>query len=159
MKLEENQSFKTSDALVSLALLGAVTFILGAILLNNIGDGARDFALRDMESLSSQLLAGGLKSLPEAGPLVRQRGLASITTGGLGLAATGGEGRIGKDPWGAAFHYKVLTGQKVGYIVVISGGPDGSIQTDYMAIKSGPNGHLLGAKFAADDVGYIKTFH
>lgn len=78
----------------------------------------------------------------------------------LDLTEIGGpEGRIGRDPWGHSYHYKVVTTEKVGFVVLISGGPDGEIQTDYSQIHAGPNGHLIGARFASDDIGTIKKIH
>lgn len=75
----------------------------------------------------------------------------------LDLSKIGGpEGRIGRDPWGQAFHYKVVKTDQVGFVVLISGGPDGQIQTDYTKIHAGPNGHLLGALFNSDDIGTVK---
>ena len=136
-------------------LLSIVLLVVFSIMFKNWGDKRQDFALRDMENLSEQLITGGLKTLPDTSGVKSDRQPASVMDQ-LRIPDLGSEGKIGKDPWGNAFHYKVLKSEKVGYVVVISGGPDGLIQTDSSEIHSGPNGHILGARFHSDDIGYVK---
>lgn len=154
MKIKQFQQFKTLDVISVFALLGVVLAVVGHVFWSNMGDKKHAFAKKDMESLSGQLLAGGLNSLPSA---KNERSIASVPS--LQIEKMGSEGKIGKDPWGEAFHYKVLHSKQKSYVVVISGGPDRQMQTDYTTIDIGPSGHVLGAKFLSDDVGYVRKVH
>lgn len=159
MKNKEIQTFKTSEAVSVLVQFSVVVAIIIGIIYNNSSESHEDSARKSMNSLTSQLLAGGIKMAPNNAQSLDGRQPASVLDR-LNFAEMGGpEGRIGRDPWGHSYHYKVVKSDKVGFVVLISGGPDGEIQTDYTQIQTGPNGHLLGAKFASDDIGTIKKIH
>lgn len=158
---EKKQVFKSLDAFSVLGVASLVAYILVYIIGNNSGDQSRRDAELEMETLTSQILALGMKNLPSP-----TRGIASVE-GNKEVALqwnydwekVGNEGKIGKDTWGQPYHYRVFkdTSNRVSHILMISGGPDGKIDTALESLDSIKVGENLNIPYQNDDFGFIKN--
>ncbi|MBC85845.1 MAG: hypothetical protein CL677_01600 [Bdellovibrionaceae bacterium] len=161
-KPKKNQVFRSGDAISVLGVLCVVCYIFVYVLANNTGDRDLESAKIDMESLSAQLMAAGMKSLPGQGI---SRGLASVENSGNPIQwvqdwnQVGSEGKIGKDPWGEPFHYLVVkeSANKAKYIVIISGGPNKLMETPVEQLVGSKSSAKLSLDYVGDDFGLVRA--
>lgn len=156
---QKNQGFNAKDVFLVFFFLGAFV----AIGMYTFADFFTDKNLvkckDDVESLTAQIMVGGLKTLPPGA--ISSRNVASISaTSNAPKFQTrlNSEGRIGKDPWGQPFHYKIVSDPKgeARYIVVFSYGPNNTKETELDTTQI-----LLGVVnknfFHGDDLGHVRS--
>ena len=162
-KIKKKQIVRGSDAFSVLGVLCLVCYVFVYILANNTGDKELEAAKLNMESLSAQIMAAGMKSLPSQGI---GRGIASLE-GSSGenpvkwvhdWDQVGVEGKIGKDPWGQPFHYLVVKEDEktAKYIVIISSGPNGELETPVEALDLLNASAGLRLSYVGDDFGLVR---
>jgi beta-glucosidase/6-phospho-beta-glucosidase/beta-galactosidase len=70
------------------------------------------------------------------------------------------ESNVEVDPWGVAYKYSVIKnsyGLPI-YVVVLSGGPDKTFETEVAENMPFSQTQMENVKFKGDDIGYIKSF-
>ncbi|MEZ4870785.1 MAG: type II secretion system protein GspG [Bdellovibrionales bacterium] len=160
-KSKQKQKVTGSEAFSILGVLCLVSYVFVYILASNGGNKKLETAKIEMESLSAQIMAAGMKSLPGQG---LARGLASVPSEESPVkwvqdwSQVGSEGKIGRDPWGQPFHYLVIkeNAQKAKYIVIISGGPNKQLETpvEKASLVSGKSNLML--SYVGDDFGLVR---
>lgn len=137
--MEEKQNFTTFDSFSVLALMAGVIVLVGAIVTNAMIDQRLERAQTRAQQLAAQILVGGISrssmeyvknSKSRTGGASsnndQSRGIASITP--VEIDPTG---RIGMDPWGTPFFYKISNHENGERMVeVISAGPDRVLQSE-----------------------------
>jgi hypothetical protein len=146
----ENQRFNTSDVL---SVYGSVLCCFIAVFLLLRGpfeEFGGSEAQREMIQLSRQILSDGLSTLD---PNVQSsRGPASKDEG------NSAEGRIGSDPWGRPYHYRIYQfGRGYRSVVIWSLGPNGLRDTTEADVLTAQNGRPFKILSRADDLGHIET--
>lgn len=139
---EKNQSFRTLDLLALVGLVGTVGTIFGAIIAQSFHDSRPTRAQITAEAVARQIQT-------------RHKQGSSLPSGSRSPASTNSvafvEGKMGKDPWGRPFRYRVsrsdgATNGKA-RVYVWSDGPNGKSDFD--------EGNQ---RFAGDDVGHVEEF-
>ena len=137
--------------------------IIAWVLTNNFSNQSVKQAQLDTESLTAQILMGGLKSLPNDENNAQGRGIASVG-GAKFTSKIGLEGQLGKDPWSNPYRYKLLKNQSGEYshIIVWSLGPNQQDESSSEGSLSEaspdhpPREHFF---IKGDDIGYIRTIN
>lgn len=150
-ELKDDQTLASVSFILGLILVGVAVYVLNTM--EKSSDHVQ--ALARAEKYAQQLIEGGFQSdyqeLMNMEPST-SRSLASTEQPQIL------EGGIGLDPWGYPFQYYVhKSGSTDGEIVVWSGGPDNTFQTDMKKIKE-LMGNKKKAKFVGDDFGKTITF-
>lgn len=141
--MEEKHKFTTFDSVSVLVLLTFVLVLVGAIVTNAMIDQRLDQAKLRSKQLAMQILVGGFSSnysgygkFNKKSPVLNAsesdidqdigRDIASVSDYFIAP-----EGRIGMDPWGAPYYYKISTLQDspLVEVSVVSSGPDKIRQT------------------------------
>ncbi len=142
-KIKEIQQFNTFDVL-SIFLCFLLIVGIGTVLFyGHINGKKRVIAKNQVENLAHELIMKPVISSME------QSGRMPASAENVDL-----------DPWGAAFKYSVIKnsyGQPI-YVVVLSGGPNNSFETEIAESVSFTQSNIENVKFKGDDIGYIKSF-
>jgi hypothetical protein len=158
--MEENQSFTSIDSLSVLALSAGVIVLVWSILANSLPDRPEVRAKKRSEQLAVQILANGLKASPESSQNFNEvRAPASLKmTMKLDIRP---EGRIGMDPWGAPYFYRVFQDAKGREtVVVFSSGPNRRRDLVEEALSAGMGGPVGGQLAdAGDDIVSMADAH
>jgi len=155
--MKENQEVNLIKK--GIPFLGVIAFILGfsAVVRHKLIQNDVDLALRGSSSLAEQLAGGGIQVLPEK--IDEKLGGGRKPSSILGRRATEEalEGKIGIDPWGAPYSYRIIKsssrGQKA-VIVVWSSGPNQIKETTENAIQAMAGSKIL--SFVGDDLGVVR---
>lgn len=135
-----------------ISVYGALTTVVVAVILllqgtrTSFGGGE---AQREMIQLARQVLSGGLSTLAPEDSSRTPASQSEVNTN---------EGKIGLDPWGHPYQYRVFetTG---GYrsVVIWSHGPDGASDIRAENILMSQNGSPLRVLSRADDLAHIES--
>lgn len=140
---KQNQQFNTFDVL-SVFLCFALVVSIGAILFNShLNQKKKIAAANYVENLAQELI---MKPV-----------ISSMESGGRIPAS---DSKLELDPWGVAYKYSVIKnsyGQPI-YVVVLSGGPNNSFETEVAESVSFAQTKIENVQFKGDDIGYIKSF-
>lgn len=155
------QQFKTID-ISSLLILMLFTFALIWKLVQNKGDDPEiKRAIASAESLSLQLVAGGLGSLrPE--DLSRDRQPAANQSQELkrSIEVFGKTGKLSLDPWGQPYRYSFVADSldvSKTYVWVWSEGPNRQNETNYEELgRVDLISWEKSKKLNGDDIGYVR---
>jgi hypothetical protein len=158
--MQENQEFKTSDALMAIALAIVLAATIASALQTVFADSSVDMARIQSEKIAAQILTGmTVASEDIAGEtMARGRMIASVTNEKLGpLDLLGPSGEISKDPWGQPYFYRILSGAKGKKIAIVwSMGPDQRSDTPESMVSR--HERALTAQnivFGGDDLGSV----
>jgi len=121
--MKENQQFTTFDSFSVLSLLGVVLLLVGSIVSNAVIDQKESHARRRADQLAVQLLVGGYDAIRNS---LDERSPASASS-----SETRHEGRIGMDPWGSPYYFRIFSGEdgRVQSVLVYSSGPNSDCDT------------------------------
>lgn len=159
------QQFTTLDLLLAGALASVALVTVGSILWEVSRDNRRERARLGAEALVQQMVAGGLGFAEKATESSADSSRRFASADNTNSSETGAvhptlptlfDGKIGKDPWGRPFHYRLLRtvdGQPL-RIWVWSDGPNQRDDSP-MSEKDVLNASLAAAVdgFAGDDIG------
>lgn len=151
---QRNQSFGTLDLIILVVLCGTVSSVVGASIAGFWQDtrpgraraAAENYALQLRQQHENAIQLNGTSGVSEG------RSPASIDSSNSVPPLT--DGQIGRDPWGRAYQYTVISGMggSTEAVLVWSGGPNGTFDTD---IGSVDESQLAGFKFSSDDIGFV----
>lgn len=152
---QRNQSFGTLDLIILVVLCGTVSSVVGASIAGFWQDTRPDRARAAAENYALQLRQqheNAIQFNSGAGQSAGGRSPASVNAANAVPPLT--DGQIGRDPWGRAYQYTVISGGEgsTEAVLVWSGGPNGAFDTD---IGSVDETKLADFKFSADDVGFV----
>jgi hypothetical protein len=150
--MEEKQSFTTFDTFSVVGLVLGVGLLVFSIVTNAMTSQNGVKAEIEAQRLALQIMGGGLQYTNANLDSRDVRGPANIVAEGLEV-----RGRLGMDPWGQPYYYRVYTetdGKKS--VVVYSSGPDQRPETDESKFAINADGHLLNAGFLGDDIGTVQ---
>lgn len=126
--MQENHEFKTSDALMAIALAIVLAATLASALQTVFADSSIDMARIQSEKIAAQILSGITPESEVIATLGASQGrkIASVANEKIGpLDILGPSGEISKDPWGQPYFYRVIAGAKGKKIAIVwSMGPD-----------------------------------
>lgn len=134
MKNEQNQEFKSTSVLLLIGLL-ALTLVIIAIPWNQqIRDNGVQAALHKAEVVGYQVVQIYREALvSNSTDEASTRLPASVESARLSdsIRTTG---TMGLDPWGSAYHYRILSADPTGNvrILVWSSGPNKKVETKYL---------------------------
>lgn len=150
--MEEKQTFTTFDSLSVLGLVFGVILIVTTIISHSMIDQRSNRASKRAQQLAAQILIGGYKSaLTEDGN--NSRRIAS--TSKLEIEPVG---RIGMDPWGLPYYYRVFTDKRDRVkVVVLSAGPNRALNTTEDYFSSDSISDMTKLDFRGDDIGSIQS--
>jgi hypothetical protein len=150
--MEEKQSFTTFDSLTVLGLIFGVFLIVTTIISHSMTDHRSNKALVRAQQLAAQILIGGYKnSLTEEVNGVRR--IASMPK--LEIEPVG---RIGMDPWGMPYYYRVFTDKSDHVkVVVLSAGPNRALNTTEEYFSSDSISDMSRIDFRGDDIGSVQS--
>lgn len=159
---KSNQRFTGSDAF-SVVVLGLTTLgIALSILTEAFQDDTRERAQAKAESLAHQMASAKLavsEEMPDSAKIPSSnRGPASVSKDSATQSVLSQfEGKLGLDPWGQPFHYKLLRSaeNKTLRIVVWSNGPDKIPNTNFPQDEAEMVSPRTKLSFQGDDVGYV----
>lgn len=140
---KENQHFNTFDVL-SIFLCFMLVVSIGGVLFNN-----------HLQQKKSALAQSYVENLAQE--LIMKPVISSMDPNGRMPAS---ELNLGVDPWGVAYKYSVVKntyGQPI-YIVVLSGGPNHSFETEISEALAFSQSQIENVQIKGDDIGYIKSF-
>ncbi len=146
--------------MVLVVLVSLASLVVAAIVSVNLESPQKRKALADAQSLALQLASGGLGTFQQP-KAVGSRLPASIFEGSNykhSLKIFGKQGRIGRDPWGNAFHYDFLEDEaksKV-FISVWSDGPNGAKDTAADSIHVHEEEGRAFVILQGDDLGFVR---
>ena len=147
IKVMENQGFRGKDVVgvyTAMLVVGLALFFLVKNTAQSMG-GAE--AHREMAQISRQILSDGLASLDSDGK--SDRSPASLEDG---LS-----GRIGQDPWGNPYYFKVYEVGTLNRAVVLwSSGPNGNRETNESDVLLSTSGRPLRAVPRGDDLAHVE---
>ena len=121
--MEENKVFTTFDTFSVLALVTGTILILASIVSSAFSDQKSQEASRRAHQLATQIISGGFKNLLHEDSLPSsdsKRMIASQLS-----AKIPEEGRIGMDPWGRPYYYRVVDFKGGHKAFVLSSGSNG----------------------------------
>ena len=159
-KMQENQEFKTSDALMAIALAIVLAATIASALQNVFADSSIDMARIQSEKIAAQILSG-LKPKDETiatEVALQGRKIASVANEKLGpLDVLGPSGEISKDPWGQPYFYRIVAGAKGKKIAIVwSMGPDQRSDTPESMVSRHERALTAqGIVFGGDDLGAV----
>lgn len=140
--------FGTTDLAIVMGLWSAMAVLLGGVLSELASDTETPMARAQSEAYALQL-AQGLDHNSSKGDR------APASAGGVAGEQQLRHGELGKDPWGHAYHYKVVP---QGVIVWSAGKNNQSDSAS--AIERLESGQSVAEfHFGGDDVGFIKPLH
>jgi hypothetical protein len=153
--MEEKQSFTTFDSLSVLALVAGVLVLISSIVSNAFAERKEDRAKLRTEQLAVQILANGKKDLQDVKHRdVNDRSPASVSnTAKVDIRP---EGRIGMDPWGVPYYYRVFqdtSGRNT--VVVFSSGPNRRRELIEEAFTLDSIGRFMGFSLRGDDIASV----
>ncbi|MCB0351171.1 MAG: hypothetical protein KDD38_08305, partial [Bdellovibrionales bacterium] len=119
-KVQDKQIFTTFDSFSVLALITGALVLVGSIISNAMVDQRLGQAKSRTRQLALEIAAGGYRGLQkQVFAQGQERGPASSS---LDLRP---EGRIGMDPWGSPYYYKMTEGVDGELkVTVLSSGPN-----------------------------------
>ncbi len=120
IKQQNKQVFTTFDSFTVLSLVVGVIVLVGSIVSNAMVDQKLKFAKERSGQLAAQILAGGYRGLESQA--LAEYSNRSPASKDLDLSP---EGRIGMDPWGSSYYYKLseISDGRV-QVIVLSSGPN-----------------------------------
>lgn len=122
LKAEENHKFTTFDSVIVLALFVVVSALIVSIVSNATADQRELLAKERSQQLAIQILAGGYKSfLHDDVKLFTMSGRQPASESEISIPI---EGRIGMDPWGKPYYYRILENSGKRSATVVSSGPN-----------------------------------
>lgn len=144
-----NRRFGTTDLAIVMGLWSAMAVLLGGVLSELASDSETPMAKAQSEAYALQL-AQGLEAAPTTDPSRGGRAPASE----MGASALR-SGALGKDPWGHAYQYKIVSGG----VVVWSLGKNGESDSIAALDRLEEGQSIQEFHFVGDDVGFVKTRH
>ncbi len=147
--MEEKQGFTTFDTFSVVGLVVGVGMLVFSIVSSAMTSQNSVKAQVETQRLALQILGGGLQY--SSANSTSMRGPANISDG------LDGKGRLGLDPWGKPYYFRVYSdsnGKKA--VVVYSSGPDEKLETDEAKFTVSADGQLLNAVFLGDDIGTVQ---
>lgn len=144
-----NRRFGTTDLAIVMGLWSAMAVLLGGVLSELASDNETPMAKSQSEAFALQL-AEGLDAAPITDPSRGGRSPAS-EMGDVALRT----GDLGKDPWGTAYKYKIVSDG----IVVWSQGKNTECDSTAALEKLDQGISVSEFKFAGDDIGFVKRRH
>jgi len=144
-----NRRFGTTDLAIVMGLWSAMAVLLGGVLSELASDSETPMAKSQSEAFALQL-EQGLDAAPVTDPSMGGRAPAS-EMGDLALRT----GDLGRDPWGQAYKYKIVSDG----IVVWSQGRNAECDSTEALRKLDQGISVSEFKFAGDDVGFVKPRH
>lgn len=162
--MEENRLFTTFDTVSVLALMMSAAVLITTIVTGALSDNKNIQARRHADEIAARLIVSGAQWNDEA-----SQGESPADGRAPASALPQREptnriqqGNIGLDPWGSPYQYRIYNAVDGDvYVSVVSGGPNGVIETRDVALSS-IQLHAsagLGPKkitFLGDDVGVIQ---
>lgn len=153
--MQENQSFTTFDTVSVLGLVLVVLVTVTTIISRSMGERKELQAHKRARQLALQILVGGVRTAV-APPLRgddKTRDLASFAEVDIKT-----EGRIGMDPWGRPYYYRIIEdGSGKVAVAVLSSGPNRQRETfeDHISLEtqSGLKARVL---LQGDDIGGLE---
>jgi hypothetical protein len=140
---EENQQFNTFDVLSIFLCFVMVLSIGGALFNSHLNQKKSALAHHYVENLAQDLIMK---------PVIYSQDSDS--------RVPASETNVELDPWGVAYKYSVIKnsyGLPI-YVVVLSGGPDRTFETDVAENMPFSQTQIESVQFKGDDIGYIKSF-
>jgi type II secretory pathway pseudopilin PulG len=119
---QKNQSFSTMDLLLLVGLVGGIGSVFGIVLAQSLQDTRTSRARMTAENLARQIEDRQLANEKQSH---NSRSPASVNEKGGVVPPSLTDGRMGRDPWGRAFHYAVRDSK----VFVWSDGPNGKIES------------------------------
>jgi Type II secretion system (T2SS), protein G len=150
--MEEKQTFTTFDTFSVVGLIVGVGMLVFSIVSNAMTSQNSVKAQIETQRLALEIIGGGLQYTNANGDSQSARGPANIVGGNLE-----GKGRLGLDPWGQPYYFRVFNdnnGKKT--VVVYSSGPDQMPDTDETKFTINAEGQLTNARFLGDDIGTVQ---
>ena len=134
---QKNQSFSTMDLLLLVGLVGGIGSVFGVVLAQAFQDTRPARARMTAENLARQIEARHLTNEKQSH---NSRSPASVNEKGGVIPPSLTDGRLGRDPWGNAFHYAVRNSK----VFVWSDGPNGKVESklaDHLVLGGDDVGH------------------
>ena len=119
---QKNQSFSTMDLFVLVGLVGGIGSVFGVVLAQAFQDTRPARAQVTAENLARQIEARQVLNEKQSH---NSRTPASVNEKGGVVPPSLTDGRLGRDPWGNAFHYAVRNSK----VFVWSDGPNGRVES------------------------------
>ncbi len=152
-KTERNQHFGTLDLIMLVVLCGTVSSIVGAAVAGLMHDTRPSRARGAAEAFAMQLRQQHENHrTKEMTQVSGSRSPASVDSNNDIPPLTGGQ--IGRDPWGRAYQYTVLSSQpdRNPVVLVWSSGPNGRLETETERLTQD---EVSGFRFNGDDLGFL----
>lgn len=150
-KSKEIQVFTTFDSLSVLGVLAFTLVLIGSIVSHALVDQRVPQAQKRTRQLASQIAIGGLNSpmiadaINESSP---SRTLASFQK--LDIRPVG---RIGMDPWGSPYYYRLFVAQNEQLkVLVLSTGPDRRLSSPAEYFSPDSMGEIADVRILGDDI-------
>ena len=161
VKSNKYQQHTLQSAVIVVSLFSLAVWVFISIILNNVEDKGIVHATLDAESISAQILVSGLKYLPHnyKGQMRLPSSEGESVQDVEKRVILGYEGKLGKDPWGQSYNYKVIMkdeNSSSGLIAVWSSGTNQSDDTKTKDLKYIANAYFLKQFFRGDDIGHIR---
>jgi hypothetical protein len=154
MKIKENQELKSSSILALFCLVGFSLAIIATPWNRSLSEVNSEKALQRAEIVGYQLVQLYREAAKDSEmPNKAGRAPASVAPDASDLRTIGS---MGTDPWGQAYHYRILSAdQNKLRVLVWSSGPDQAVQSteldnEDIKLKTQP-------AFSGDDVGVVMT--
>jgi hypothetical protein len=154
----ENQQFKTTDAIVMMALLLSAAVVAGRIISSATSDSSVKMAHLQTQKIASQILSGRLEVIQSVRTSVEDRKIASVDGEKIRpLELLGPSGIISQDPWGQPLAYRIWSGANGKTIAIVwSTGPDQRSDTSESDLsRQEKKMSLDGVHFGGDDIGTV----
>jgi hypothetical protein len=145
--MEEKQTFTSTDTFGVWGLVLGVALIVGSIFSNAMTDQRHGQAMAKAEVLGHQILSGGFKSLTSS---LEEDSRQPASSAGATMTA---EGRVGTDPWGQQYVFRVWSdarGRRVA--ILLSVGPNGRRDTEDSIFVQDNSGVLPSLRAQGDDL-------
>jgi hypothetical protein len=151
--VKENQQFTTLDTISVISLVCGVLVLVGSILSNSLIDRRESRAMLRTEQLAVQILAGGYKFMHEDSRLFGvNRVIASQPKVDIRP-----EGRIGMDPWGSPYYYRVIEDIRGDtFALVYSSGPNKKRESSDEIIAKEDDIKRGVLRLKGDDIGSLR---
>jgi len=149
--MEEKQGFTTFDTFSVVGLVVGVGMLVFSIVSSAMTSQNAVKAEVESQRIALQILGGGLQYSSSSAEPQAVRGPANLSDG---LEV---KGRMGIDPWGEPYYYRVysdVNGKKS--VVVFSAGPDQKPDTNDNNFIVNSDGALVSAIFIGDDIGTVQ---
>lgn len=156
--IQENQPFTSKDVISVFASLALLLLVAVNSFSHAFADYKGNGAQREMAKLSLQLMSHSEDFQPGKAidPSAELRGPASTEPQGV-IDSLGLEGKIGKDPWGEPYQYRIFEkASKVYAVVIWSNGPNSTQELSEKSFLRTKSGRVFRVLRAGDDLSHIE---